>query len=183
MRRARRGVDGEAGRCETVDVLPGRTSRPVVRMIQVLAVLGVVALATGCVTQASRLTASEQASFGTRTFAAPFAVTFAAAREALPRLGYTLGFVDPVRGRITTLRRQAGGQVSIGIDGRSATPLWLQYDLTIVAVGVTRTRVVATPHKYAGARDISRERAWALDGAQGLHSQWRALFKEIEAGL
>lgn len=156
--------------------MPGRTLLPAL----LVASLGA---APGCVSHGNRLTPGEQNTFGTRTFAAPLAATFVAARAALPALGYTVTFADAASGRIATARRPAGARVSIGIDGRSSSPLYLQYDLRLVPVDATHTRVVATPHMYEGARDISSSSSWVLEGDQGLHSQWRALFQQIEAGL
>ena len=157
--------------------MPARTS------YSALLVATLLAAVPGCVARGSRLTPSEQNTFGTRTFAAPLAATFVAARDALPRLGYTVAFADAASGRIATARRPAGARLSIGIDGRSSTPLYLQYDLKLQAVDATHTRVVATPHMYEGARDISSASTWDLTGDNGLHSQWRALFQQIESGL
>jgi hypothetical protein len=139
-------------------------SGPYVRRSLLLCLLTAAPL-PGC-SRIAHLTPSEQASFGTRTFAAPLAATGQAARE-----------------RITTVRRPVGAQASIGLDGRSVTPVYMQFDLRLLPVDGAHTRVVAVPHQYAGERDISRERTWELDGDQGLHSHWRALFKAIEANL
>lgn len=129
------------------------------------------------------LTPSEQNSFGTWTFAAPLAVTAEAARGALQGLGHTIAFVDPGGRRITTVRTLVGAQASIGLDGRSADAVYMQFDLRLQPVDRAHTRVTAVPHQYAGARDISDQRTWRLDGDDGLHSQWRTLFRSIESRL
>ncbi|HEY0138414.1 MAG TPA: hypothetical protein VGB85_30220 [Nannocystis sp.] len=149
-----------------------------------LFLLGLLAVAplSGC-SRVVVLTASEQASFGTRTFAAPLAVTLQAAREALEGLDYSIAAVDSRGGKITTGRKLKGVQASIGLFGRSAEPLYQQFVLQLQPVGAAQTRVIAVPHKYAGERDISRERTWFLDGDQGLHHEWRSMFNSIQANL
>lgn len=137
----------------------------------------------GCAGRPTVLTPAVQNSFGARTFAAPFAATFAAARDALPALGYTLAVVDAQQGRITTERRQAGARFSIGLFGTEAAPLFRQYDLRIQPVDGGHTRVLAIPRRYAGERDVSHERVWDLDGDQGEQALWRQLFEQIAAKL
>ena len=154
---------------------------PRVRTLFLLGLLSVAPL-PGCA-RVVVLSASEQASFGTRTFAAPLAATSLAAREALVGLGYTIAAVDSKGGTITTGRKLEGVQASIGLFGRSADSVYQQFVLQLQPVGATQTRVIAVPHKYAGERDISRERTWSLDGDQGLHAEWRSLFNSIQARL
>lgn len=139
--------------------------------------------AVGCIARPVHVSAAEQQSFGARTFPAAYDVTFAAARDALPLLGYGLEAVDVRTGRITTERIAVGGRAEIGFGGPTATPLFRRYDLHVQAVGPASTRVVAVPHMLAGERDVSRERVWTLDGPSGEHARWRALFEQIEVGL
>lgn len=155
--------------------------QPSLIVSRLAAAAAAVALA-GC-THRGPLTTSEQQSFGTRTFAAPYDVTFQAARDALPRLGYTLQFVDPAHGRITTSRLPIGARAEVGFGGASTTVVSRSYDLRISPVDPHHTRVVAIPHKYAGERDISHQREWRRDGSQGEYANWRELFAAIESGL
>ncbi|PCC69000.1 hypothetical protein SAMN02745121_05667 [Nannocystis exedens] len=140
-------------------------------------------LLLGCLSHRTHLTESEQQSFGTRTFAAPYEATFAAARDALPALGYQLLFVGAAEGRITTARKQYGVRASLGLEGTSSAVLYRQYDLRLVRVDPSHTRVIAAPRLYDGERDVSSQAAWTMSGPSGEHEQWRALFAQIEAGL
>ena len=137
-------------------------------------------LLVGCIR--SPITEVEQQSFGTRTFAAGYEATFAAALDALPVLGYQPQFVSAAQGRITTTRRQAGATAGIGLAGPFAAPLLRQYDLRLVRVDPGHTRVVAHPHLYEGERDVSHQAVWKMSGRDGEYEHWRALFAQIERG-
>ncbi|MFY0539796.1 hypothetical protein [Nannocystis pusilla] len=137
-------------------------------------------LLVGCIR--SPITEIEQQSFGTRTFAAGYDATFAAACDALPALGYQLQFVSAAHGRITTTRRQAGATAGIGLAGTFAAPLFRQYDLRLVRVDSGHTRVIAHPHLYEGERDVSRQAVWKMSGHDGEYEHWGALFAQIERG-
>ncbi|WP_434418862.1 hypothetical protein [Nannocystis pusilla] len=128
-------------------------------------------LLVGCIR--SQITEIEQQSFGTRTFAAGYEATFAAALEALPALGYQLQFVSAAQGRITTTRRQAGATAGIGLAGAFAAPLFRQYDLRLVRLDPGHTRVIAHPHVYEGERDRSHEAVWKMSGRDGEYEHWR----------
>ncbi|MCY1009056.1 hypothetical protein OV079_26545 [Nannocystis pusilla] len=145
-----------------------------------LAPLLLAVLLVGCIR--SQITEVEQQSFGTRTFAAGYEKTFAAALDALPALGYQPQFVSAAQGRITTTRRQAGATAGIGLAGTFAAPLFRQYDLRLVRVDAGHTRVVAHPHLYEGERDVSRQAVWQMSGRDGEYEHWRALFAQIERG-
>ncbi|WAS95979.1 hypothetical protein [Nannocystis punicea] len=134
----------------------------------------------GCISRGAHLTESQQQSFGTRTFAASYDATFAAARDALPALGYQLNHVNAAQGRITTTRRPTGVRAGLGLGGAMTAPLYRQYDLRVVRVDPGHTRVIATPRLYEGERDISHESTWTLTGE---HDLWRALFAQIEQGI
>jgi hypothetical protein len=137
-------------------------------------------LLVGCIH--SQITESEQQSFGTRTFAAGYETTFAAALDALPALGYQVQFVNAAQGRITTTRRPAGATAGIGLAGTFAAPLFRQYDLRLVRVDRGHTRVVAHPRWYEGERDRSHEAVWKMSGRDGEYEHWRELFAQIERG-
>lgn len=155
--------------------------RPVV--LRLVASLVLTCLSVACAPQQVRLTPTEQAAFGTRTFNAPLATTFAAARDRLPQLGYEFAYVDFNSGRIVTKRQLAGVQASIGIYGRDSATMWLQFDLQFQRIDATHTRVVATPHMLEDERDVSNQESWELGGDQGLRAKWRAIFENIAAGL
>lgn len=142
----------------------------------------VLALA-GCTIRGGPPTPAEQQSFGTRTFAAPYDVTFEATRDALTRLGYSLDFASTAQGRITTSRKELGAQAEIGLGGARASTRGRSYDLHISPVDPRHTRVTAIPHIYTDERDVSRERVWTRDGPEGEYALWRALFAKIEASL
>ncbi|MCY0989900.1 hypothetical protein OV203_22365 [Nannocystis sp. ILAH1] len=137
-------------------------------------------LLVGCIR--SQITEVEQQSFGTRTFAAGYEATFAAALDGLRALGYQPLFVSAAQGRITTTRRQAGATAGIGLAGTFAAPLFRQYDLRLVRVDPSHTRVIAHPRWYEGERDRSHEAVWQMSGRDGEYEHWRALFAEIERG-
>ena len=101
----------------------------------------------------------------------------------LPALGYTLSLSDPTTGRLVTGRLPFGVRLELGLYGRDSTPLWRQYELRVLRVDPGYTRVIAVPHQYAGERDISSDRVWTLDGPQGEHAQWQALFTQIGSSL
>lgn len=140
-------------------------------------------LLVACVHRGAPIPAGEQQSFGTRTFAASYDVTFLAARDALPLLGWSLDFVSPAQGRIATGRQEAGARREVAFGGTTALPLYRQYDVRIVRVDPGHTRVIAIPRMYAGDRDISSQSVWEMSGPQGEHERWRALFAQIELNL
>ena len=154
--------------------------RPAV--LRLVASLVLTCLPIACAPQQVRLTPTEQAAYGTRTFNAPLANTFAAARERLPQLGYEFAYVDLNSGRIVTKRQLAGVQASIGIFGRESAAMWLQFDLQFQSLDATHTRVIATPHMLEDARDVSDQKSWYIGGEQGLRAKWRAMFENIAAG-
>jgi len=141
------------------------------------------ALPLGCISRGTHVTEAEQQSFGTRTFAADYDATFAAARDALPLLGYDLDFASAPQGRITTTKRAYGASAGVDFGGTVTSTLYRQYDLRFVRVDPGHTRVIATPRKYDGDRDVSRSPVWTMTGEQGEYELWRALFVQIERNL
>ena len=154
--------------------------RPAV--LRLVAPLVLTCLPVACASHKVRLTPTEQAAYGTRTFNAPLATAFAAARARLPQLGYELAYADLNSGRIVTKRQLAGVQASIGIYGRESAAMWLQFDLQFQSVDATHTRVIVTPHMLEDERDVSDQESWHIGGEGGLRARWRAIFANIEAG-
>ncbi|WP_434418863.1 hypothetical protein [Nannocystis pusilla] len=133
--------------------------------------------------QGSKLTEAELQSLGTRTFAAGYDATFAAAREALTALGYQLELASAAQGRITTARRQTAASANTRFGSATVSAVYRQYDLQVVRVDPGHTRVVARPRIYEDKRDVSHQAVWKLSGQDGEHERWRALFAQIELGL
>jgi hypothetical protein len=136
----------------------------------------------GCMRKGDKLSEAELQSLGTRTFAAGYDATFAAASKALPALGYELEVASAPQGQITA-RRQTGAIARSSLDNPYAIAVFRQYDLRLVRVDPGHTRVVARPRIYEGQRDVSHQAVWKLSGQDGEHEQWRALFAQIERGL
>ncbi|MDC0675780.1 hypothetical protein [Nannocystis radixulma] len=141
------------------------------------------ALPLACINRGTHVTAAEQESFGTHTFAADYDATFVAARDALPLLGYDLDFASAPQGRITTTKRHYGERAGVEFGGTVTSELYRQYDLRLVRVDAGHTRVIATPRKYNGDRDMSANPVWTMTGPEGEYEQWRALFAQIEHNL
>lgn len=138
-----------------------------------LGMLGGAGLASagGCASTHVVLTQGEIGRKGVHSFAAPPSTVFYSCTGALLADGYEIERSDPEQGVIVTKPLAVSGHGPV--TARS-------YRLTISSDGQGGSRVVAEPHLYAGARDVSDREVWDLDGPRGQVALWNELFADVD---